>query len=604
MKKYLFIATALVALASCSSDEFVGDNTSPTTSNVTGAIMFKSDAGKMTRATSNTGSVAEMLDGQMLIYGVKKIAANSTNVTPIPSTDSYSTVFGNYQLWSSITATTSNYDSDWEYVGAAGTHGSYVNSSSQTVNPTVTIESGKDQYIKYWDWSTDEYHFVAGSPVSSFTYNLASSATADAEIASATVTGIAGHLNPNTSTALATNPVYIATPVKKVNGTDYNTDVVFSFTRQQAFVRVGVYEIIPGYKITEIKFYPYNESGDAWGTTAGDNIVLASTVTDPAKYFQGASNGTATITYSWDTPSYTFDYTASSLTIQKNWYGGAYNYEEVTGDSPVPAWEMATSSTETDVDKLYGKDSDRGTNGYFTVIPMKSGGTAQPILVKCDYVLKSEDTNETIKVSGATAAIPAAFSYWNPNTSYTYLFKISDNTNGTTGTEGTSSEGLFPITFDAVVTTVADGTSQGTTTTVSTPSITTYQEGSVTPTGIEYKSGTPITVTVTTPNGTIIGGTNYAAGAVLPIQSSAGVGYVQVYYLGTTAKTEADLQLEPPTTNVQNVSVTSNVLSFTPATTDIDGTAGTAIGYYAIQYQTSTAPTYAYKVIAVKKASS
>lgn len=596
MKKNLLIAAiAITALASCTDETFVGDKSLQEASGG-GAISFTGGANRITRATSNTGSVAEMLDGQMLIYGVKKTASGSSHVTPAPSADSYSTVFGNYQLWSSATATTSNYDSDWEYVGAAGTHGSYVNSSSTTISPTVTIAEGKDQYIKYWDWSTDEYHFVAGSPVSSFTYNLAGSATADAEIASATVTGIAGHINPNSGTALTTNPVYIATPVKKVNGTDYNTDVIFSFTRQQAFVRVGVYETIPGYKITSIKFYSYNENSDAWGTTAGDNIVLASTVTTPAKYFQGASDGTATITYEWTTPSYTFDYTTSTLTIQKNWYGGAYNG---TG------WEMATSSTENSADKLYGTDSDRGTNGYFTVIPMKSGGTAQAILVKCDYTLKSLDTNEEINVSGATAAIPAAFTYWKPNTSYTYLFKISDNTNGKTGSNQPT-EGLYPITFDAVVIAETSGTEQGIITTVSTPSITTYQEGSVTTEGIKY------TYTSASPKPIYFTAQNDETGAIITLSNStAAVGKVLVYKVAeitaTTAPTEADLQITPPSespitpslisteTTVSSWKIPAGAAYFTPSST----------GYYAIQYVTAVnetpAPTaYAYKIIKVE----
>lgn len=579
MKKNLFFAAiALVALAGCTSDDFVGDQNLQK-ANENGAISFNPNAKALTRATKNSGTVADMLDGQMLIYGVKK-----TNSSPSAT---YATVFDNYVLWSNMTnVTTSNPDATtttaaengWEYVGT----------TSQTYGEDATPLS-KEQYIKYWDWSTDEYHFVAGSPVANFTYTVSD------EITSASVTGIAGHLNPNTGTALGTNPVYIATPVKKLNA-NYNTDVQFSFTRQQAFVRVGVYETIPGYKITEIKFYPYNESTDAWGTTPGNNIVLASKVTDPAKYFQGATNATATVTYSWDTPSYTFDY-ASGLTLQKNWYGGAYNYAAV---SETPAWEMATSSAETNVDKLYGKDNDRGTNGYFTVIPMKSGGVAQPILVKCDYVLTALGTSgETIKVSGATAAIPAAFTYWNPNTSYTYLFKISNNTNGKTGSSQPN-EGLYPITFDAVVTSVADGTAQGTTTTVSTPSITTYQEGSVTDDGITYKytSADPKPIYFTVQDNT----TGDLNTLYTLNNGSPAFGMVQVYTVAA-GTTEADLILTRPTTtlittvgdaawNINGQSVASGKwASFTPD----------AAGTYAIEYITQASPVaYSYKVVVVE----
>lgn len=72
------------------------------------------------------------------------------------------------------------------------------------------------------------------------------------DIESATIEGLAGHITPNNSeTALTTHPVYIADP-KVVKQTDYKNAVQFSFKRQQAMVRVGIYETIPGYAITAI----------------------------------------------------------------------------------------------------------------------------------------------------------------------------------------------------------------------------------------------------------------------------------------------------------------------------------------------------------------
>lgn len=249
---------------------------------------------------------------------------------------------------------------------------------------------------------------------------------------------------------------------------------------------------------------------------------------------------------------------------------------------------MATTSTDA-VAKLYGTDKDRSTAGYFTVLPTQAA-TASPILIKCDYTLFDENTGETIKVTGATAAIPAAFSKWEANTRYTYLFKISDNTNGTTGTPDTSDPaGLFPITFAAVVKGSTDA-QYGTTTTVATPSITTYQAGSVTDNGIEYKSGTAIDVTVTDANGN-----------VQPLTAGGtAVGSVKVYKF-TDAITEAEIQVKGTNgaTEVSGGSVTNNVFTFTPD----------AAGYYAIRYLTkeaiadpATPAVYTYKVVYVKAA--
>jgi len=94
-----------------------------------------------------------------------------------------------------------------------------------------------------------------------------------------------------------------------------------------------------------------------------------------------------------------------------------------------------------------------------------------------DYTLLATDgSKEEIKVYGAKAFVPAIYAQWKPNYAYTYIFKISDNTNGWTSQVTTDPKGLYPITFDAVVVD-ADEYKQSTITTVAYPSITTYQKG-------------------------------------------------------------------------------------------------------------------------------
>ena len=556
MKKYLIFAASALVLASCSSDDFLGENPG-NVQNATTAINFGGDAGKITRATSNEGSTEKMLDGQFKVYGVKKKQDNIEHVFP------------NYYVWDVAAKNTTSNTNGWEYVGKEG------DADLGTGNITLT----QDQTIKYWDYSASEYHFVAGSPIGKFNLNP----DPGQDITSANITGLAGHIEANdaegTGTALETYPVYVAAPVK-VENTGYQKPVQFNFYRQQAMVRVGIYETIPGYSITKIKFYAYDTDGTTLKASDVNNIILTSATPG---YFVGGSNITGTITYTgWDsaTPSYTLTYTDASLTKSKNWYAGKLDV-------------LATTSTDA-VAKLYGTDKDMSTAGYFTVLPTQAEN-ASPILIKCDYTLTSDDgSGETIEVTGATAAIPKAYSKWDVNTRYTYLFKISDNTNGYTGDDPTKA-GLFPITFDAVVAKVEDKT-QGTTTIVKTPSITTYQDGSVTDKGIEYKPGKEIKVTVTNADGTE---------PTLNSTDNTAVGYVAVYKL-SKERTEADLQLDKVTkaefTSDKKQDVTlatdNNSFTFTP----------NEAGFYAIQYLTTaeaTDPTptpaaYTYKVVEVK----
>lgn len=145
---------------------------------------------------------------------------------------------------------------------------------------------------------------------------------------------------------------------------------------------------------------------------------------------------------------------------------------------------------------------------------------------------------------------------------------------------------------------------QGTVTTVSTPSITTYQDGSVTDASVEYKKGKAIYATATNDKGEEF---------TLTTNGTA-VGYVQVYKL-SKERNEAELQVPAiasvefqdgnkvngttvPATDVTvgNVKLAANkYLSFTP----------TDAGFYAIQYlvkaaEGSTPAVYAYKVVEVK----
>ena len=568
MKKYLIFAASALALASCSSDDFLGENPG-NVQNATTAINFGGDAGKITRGTKNEGTPAEMLAGQFKVYGVK-----ITNGTISHN------VFPDYYVWDVADKNTTSNTSGWEYVGAQGA------SNLGTGKITLT----KDQTIKYWDYSATEYRFVAGSPIDAFEYNTSTDLTTGTHITDVDVTGFAGHINANnTTTALKTDPIYIADPVKVVKD-NYQKPVEFSFKRQQSMVRVGIYETIPGYSITDIKFYAYDTDGTTLKASDGNNIILTSATPG---YFVGGSNVTGTVTYTgWDTatPSYTFKYDDTNLIKSKNWYAGKLS-------------TLATTSSETDVATLYGSDKDMSTTGYFTVLPTQAE-TASSILIKCDYTLADINTGETIKVTGATAAIPAAFSKWEANTRYTYLFRISDNTNGTTGDPSNPKDpaGLFPITFAAVVKGSTDA-QYGTTTTVATPSITTHQDGSVTDNGIEYKTGEPIYATVV----------NETDGTLNELKTNGTeIGNVQVYKL-SKERTEAELQIaaiandeikdankvtsiEVPTTAFGNFEA-NKYLKFTPDSE----------GYYAIQYLTKAAEgtkpaAYTYKVVYVKTA--
>ncbi len=551
--KNYFIFAAAIALASCSVDEYMGENPEFTQTTKENIIGFGGGTGSMSRVTQNTGTTEQMLDKQFKVYGWKTVNSTSQKV------------FDNYSVWYKTDNTPSNPNGDWEYVG------------NLNDTPTTGVTLNKNQYIKYWDYSATDYRFVAGSPISAFTFNPTSGKD---DIASATVTGLGGHITPNTgeeSTAIQPDPVYIAQP-KVITPNNHKNAVELQFTRLQTKVRVGIYETIKGYSISAIKFYKKGDSGLEEESTYANNVVLTSS----GENFYGGTGVTANVTYDWDedndnaNPFFKYEY--NNAIPVKNWYGGEF-----------ASGIQAISSNESNVHYLYGTDTDMNDKGYFTVIPNNNN---QAIIIKCDYTLTAEGTSgETINVTGATAAIPAAYCKWEPNKMYTYIFKISQETNGTTGTGADDPVGLYPITFDAVVT-AETVSQQGTETIINTPSITTYQAGSVTTNGIEYnKVNKKIFVTVTDNSTGVDKELN---------QQDNTIGCLKVYNCGNSSLvTEADLQASgikdtyKQITGDENISVSGTKATFTPQTA----------GYYAIQYcyeVKNTTPVYKYKVIEVK----
>lgn len=319
---------------------------------------------------------------------------------------------------------------------------------------------GGDQLIKYWDYSQEPYFFIAYSNTGSATVSKITPATATDKTKGAfTIKGKASDVSS----------VYLA-DLDSVNKTKYQETVTLKFSNANAKIKVGLYETVPGYHIKDVKFY--NESG-----TKDEDVTLYNTETENIVgegkyivYFDKKADGTID-----PTPKMVSDGTAT------------------------PSKDLALSKLKHQFvvfgeDKVLGTTSSAATfTDTLAVFPMPASD-AKAMTLKVDYTLIAEDTKEEIKVTGAKAIVPKQYVEWKSNYMYTYLFKISNNTNGTTG-DPSDPEGLYPITFDAVVESTLDGI-QSTITTVATPSITTYQDGASYGTDNEYKTGKDIVITV------------------------------------------------------------------------------------------------------------
>lgn len=527
MKKQLFIAAAaLLALAGCSDDSFVGDQSLQEANGSGGAIGFTMSTPRTTRAEGADAAAA--LNHTFKVYGVKKVGSDYSNVFATETYSDASDYDANpyaYWVWyaASTAGTTASDTKDWDYVGATGTnHGTYTPTDHH-----ITLTN--DQTIKYWDYSADQYEFVAYSATvtdATTPYSI-TKYQKDGFTITATAEELAG-LYVADKLTISTKD---AAPNKPAN--DYNKigDIVkFTFRSSAAKVRLGIYETIPGYVVKNVKFRP-NASEFTSSTT---NAILSGS-------FNGTSSsirGTYNVTYNETNGIAEFNNTAG--TADKYFDFGSFASGTSIGEtSTTPTWA--------------GAIADPSNAPYYQSVLPNTDHEGNMILY-VDYDLYNETSGETIHVYGAKAVVPSMYMEWNPNYAYTYLFKISDNTNGQTKPGTGTPVGLFPITFDAVTVATTDGTGVGTITTVSAPAITTYQEGSVSSAGITYATASetkPIYITVNTD------------GTLADLSSSN-----TKLYTVNAGTTEADLMLGVSTTEKTGVTSGTDVLSIPSSGSD------------------------------------
>lgn len=504
MKKYLFIAASALALASCSSEDFVGTEGGNVETGANKAINFAGETGKTTRAANGNkvgADAAKLLGGKFYVLGTK-----GTLPTGSPTTTK---VFDNYQVeWGANTAgTSSDNTNDWKYAGLG-----FV-----ALNTTTHATDDK-QTIKYWDYSQPQYDFIAYSIGNNTLVTNKTATLNDNEVLGTTiVTPNENNNNTYTSYSLKTTKINdlkecYYTDVTTVVKDNYGKPVQFTFKNLTAKVRVAFYETVPGYSVKELQFYSDENTGRA-NLTSEESKSATLYTTGTEDYI--AKNGEITVTYpvvgSTAKAAGTKGYNKAVVSVNsKN--ATDTDTKLALGSVNYTTEKLATSAKEA---SMAGKVAD----AYYTaVLPTAANG--KPLTLRMNYTLVSDDgSNEEIKVYGAKAVIPASYTQWQPNFAYTYIFKISDNTNGATSTEDKTPEGLFPITFDAVVADVDNiDFNHESITTVSTPSVTSYafddnkkEVIQAYGNGNEYPAATTtdiyVSVTATKDNGTITAGT-------------------------------------------------------------------------------------------------
>ena len=427
-------------------------------------IMFGSMSKGTTRAEYTGAEAAKYLNYQFVVSGYK--GAKTAPVGTI--------VFDNYVVkYKENTAhTTESNTSNWEYVG--------VDRIQHAIDNGITRQS-----TKYWDYNVAQYDFIAWSTGTKTAIYDPNATLADGEvyvstIKPATAFNESGGAFTMKGKAKDLTDCYIADLVTVKKAQYGENPVVIKFRSLGTKVRIGIYETIPGYSVKDVHFYAEADKA------LPDNPATPRLFTTTAN--QIFNEGIYTIYY----PTVNDESNADNNQAHVRFTG-------IGDQSTVVEFGNLNCTTreegEKSKDNVYlGRSSNnasmagRAEGNYYTqYIPNESGTNLN---LRVNYTLESIDgSGETIEVKGATAQVPSIYTQWKAGFAYTYLFKISDKTDGHTGPydpehpDDTSYNpdptGLYPITFDAVVINDEDDDqTQETITLVSTPSITTYQENS------------------------------------------------------------------------------------------------------------------------------
>ena len=385
MKKMLYAAAiASAALASCSSDEFVGTAPSGSESTSTEAILFQGFSQRATRAADKTGAeAAALLNNKFTVLG---------NLVTLDNT--VETVFDNYKvLYDGNVGGDESNEYGWSYLTTPG------------------------QELKYWNLAAKRYEFIAMSGYDE-TKRIAS-----------TEKNVLENLTAN-----SVKDLYVSDKVTAsytgADGIMYGNKVGFTFKNMGAKVRLGLYETVPGYAVSNVRFY--------YGATSlTTNTNLATTTVGVNGEFPQKAN----YDISYDTKNSAMaNLVASSATLDGTMQFGALKYQSIaasngemlkadgSSDATGEAAFLGTNSTEVTWAEIAADQI------WQTILP--NAANKKNIVLRVDYDLVPLDGGATpgsiIHVYNAAAVIPSTWAQWKPNYAYTYIFKISDQTSGQT----------------------------------------------------------------------------------------------------------------------------------------------------------------------------
>lgn len=372
----------LFAFVACTSDEDgTSDNRLP--------ITFSCSEDGVTRAEV---SLSEFIS-DFKVYGINGDISGSGNAATFTKKN---TVFPDYQVWhtENLANTTSTNTANWEYVG------------------TVEGASGsEEQTIKYWDEKRDGHYFWAiGDFSKRGGYDYTESTLPDPHVIEVeNITQM--DVQDDSKCLYFTKPKYV--PKSK-----YGQPVTLTFLRYCSRIRIGFYEDITQsggdkrYKVVGVDFYRVNDDG-----TFNTNELPTTNVCLRGNF---VNEGKVRLTYtnaSFKGGDNIDNVTTETVPVEN----GASKYMDfgVLNIAGTQSGVLPTSSSEA----LF--TTNNGSQ-YTKVLPYNN---TEGLTLQCDILVRNQNESQFTQ-QNVLASIPAHYTNWQPNQSYTYIFKIVTTPDG------------------------------------------------------------------------------------------------------------------------------------------------------------------------------
>lgn len=438
MKKVTIFAAIAMTMIGCSSDELVNNSTE----NNEAPIAFSVEKKNISRAVQNLESLGHYNFGVWAYkYGTNLATQQVMDNYLVGYSDGNGVGYSNANAttWASTIGDQDDHKSPWfyEYLGTA----EYQNTDAKKgylASQAAYMSANANQYLRYWDLKYTNTNFYAYAPYRATGVSFDESTK---KITVANTAQVAGYNDPSLQEFMYAGAQATNADLK---------DVKLTFKHLGAQVNLRFYEDVRGYKVQIIDVTDANSGIQATpATKSGNTYTKADYYTSCGATIDFTTVGTPTATVNHtgaattqNNLKFTIPGTSNGLTSYKSTLNNNYNV--------IP--EAVTTGTQT-----YAVSP----SAYYPVAQPESSEVGFTFHVS--YKLIAEDNGEEITVHNARVYVPAKsgsefIAAWQPNTKYTYTFKITKDSKGTTNPDDTTIDitkpdvpatpTVYPIVFD------------------------------------------------------------------------------------------------------------------------------------------------------------